>query len=60
MIGASFEREEIYECRKCGPIHPSDSRQAERDEVCLVVCRRCDSIVDVYADMDAYLYDEED
>jgi len=60
MTGASFEREETYECRKCGHISPSEGRQEERDEVCLVVHRGCGTIVDIYSDMDAYLYDDED
>jgi predicted RNA-binding Zn-ribbon protein involved in translation (DUF1610 family) len=35
----------IFDCPNCGEISADGVRQAVRDEVCLYVCRQCDSIV---------------
>jgi hypothetical protein len=34
----------IFDCENCGEIGADGVRQAERDEVCLYVCRQCDAI----------------
>lgn len=63
MIGASFEREEIYECRKHGPIDKGQVLEPEIDTVneCYTARHKgCGSVVDIYSDMDAYLYDDDD
>ena len=53
----------IYICRTCGLIDAANTKQELRGKrrlcVCCV-CLACGSTVDVYADMDAYLYDDED
>jgi hypothetical protein len=33
-----------FDCPNCGEIGADGVRQAERDEVCLYVCRQCDAI----------------
>jgi hypothetical protein len=33
-----------FDCENCGEIGADGIRQAERDEVCLYVCRRCGAI----------------
>lgn len=35
-----------WHCPQCGPIPYNQVKQAERDEVCLYVCRQCESIVE--------------
>ena len=34
-----------FDCPNCGEIGPQGARQAERDEVCLYVCRGGDAIM---------------
>jgi hypothetical protein len=34
-----------FDCPNCGEIGAKDVRQAERDEVCLEICRTCEEIV---------------
>jgi hypothetical protein len=34
----------MFDCPNCGEIGAAGVRQAERDEVCLYVCRQCDAI----------------
>jgi hypothetical protein len=36
----------FWQCPNCGSLRDADVRQAERDECCVYVCRRCDSIVE--------------
>lgn len=63
MIGASYEQEEIYECRKHGPVDVKEVTEPAVDTIneCYVTYHRgCGSVVDVYSDMDSYLYDDED
>jgi hypothetical protein len=33
-----------FDCPNCGELGADGVRQAERDEVCLYVCRQCDAI----------------
>jgi predicted RNA-binding Zn-ribbon protein involved in translation (DUF1610 family) len=41
---ADWTSERKFDCPNCGEIGADDVRQAERDEVCLYVCRGCGAI----------------
>jgi hypothetical protein len=41
---ADWTSERKFDCPNCGEIGADGVRQAERDEVCLYVCRQCDAI----------------
>jgi hypothetical protein len=44
MFGQTRIEPRKFDCPNCGDIGADGVRQAERDEVCLYVCRQCDAI----------------
>jgi hypothetical protein len=41
---ADWTSEHTFDCENCGALGADAVRQAERDEVCLYVCRGCGAI----------------
>lgn len=43
---ADWMSQRIFDCPNCGELDGGQVRQAERDEVCLYVCRQCGEVAD--------------